>query len=167
MDPQYRTVAAELARRIQSMIDPSNVDMHKIHTQTARTNREILLSWREDMDYHEAQTENQYERVYLVASDLRLLTLSEDYSGQGKWHSAHSKFLNHSFLHARDIDSLHESHWAIEIDGRYYELVRLHGARSKFSSDCRVEDNDRQVYCANIYWHVPPWVLGTSCYRQV
>jgi hypothetical protein len=119
--------------------------MHKIRTETARINRERLLRWKESMDYHEAQIRNRRERVYLVVSDLQLLAVSEDYSGQGKWHSPHTKPPSHAFLHERDIESLHGSHWAIEIDRRYFELVRLHGDRSQFSSHNQVEDNDRQI----------------------
>ena len=119
--------------------------MHPIRTETARINRERLLHWRDEMDYHEAQTRGWRERVYIVFSDLNLLVLSENSTGQGKWHSPHTKNPSRPFLHERDVDSLHGSHWAVEIDGRYYELVRLPGDRSKFSSKSRVEDNDRQI----------------------
>jgi hypothetical protein len=145
MDEQYTIAAAGLAQRIRCLVDPSRVDMHKICTQTSKTNRDILLSWREQMGYHEFQTKNCRERVYLVVSDLRLLAISELSLGQGKWHSAHTDPPNKLFLRERDINSLHENHWAVEVDERYYELVRLPGDRSRFSSDHRVQDNDRQI----------------------
>lgn len=143
MDAKHR---AAFARRVDNMTIPWRVDMHKIRTRTARMNREKLLLWKEEMSYHEAHTKDPRERVYLVVSDLRLLALSENYSNaQGKWHSAHTELPTHSFLHERDINSLHESHWAVEINKHYYELVRLHGDRSKFSSDERVDENERQI----------------------
>jgi hypothetical protein len=145
MDRRYRQAIDDLADRVQSMADPSKVNMYKIHTRTARMNREKLLRWKEEMDTHQQQTKDPRERVYLVVSDLRLLAMSENYSGQGKWHSAHTDLPHRPFLHERDINSLHESHWAIEIHGRYYELVRVHGDRSKFSSEHRVEENGRQI----------------------
>ncbi len=145
MESQYRKATADRDRRVKSLKNPSTVHMHKIHSDTAQINRERLLRWKEDMEYHEMQTKDPRERVYLVVSDLHLLAISENYTGQGKWHSAHRDQPSNVFLHTRDIDSLHGSHWAVEIDRKYYELDRLHGNRSKFSSNRRVEDHDRQI----------------------
>lgn len=144
MEEEYRAATAELARNFKGMFDPSKVDMHKIRTQTARMNNELLLNWADHMYHHEAQTEKQHERVYLVVSDLKLIAASQHYSGQVKWQRNQSKPRAHLFLHEQDVETLHEKHWAVEINGRYYELVRDEDA-SFFSSANRVEDNDRQI----------------------
>jgi hypothetical protein len=49
------------------------------------------------------------------------------------------------FLDPKEIDDLHEKHWAIEIDGRYYELVRDEDDQSHFSARNRVGHFDRRV----------------------
>jgi hypothetical protein len=141
---QNDTAAAAFIRRIERIIDLRKVDMHKMKTQTANKNIEVLRKWAKRMYDHEAQTKQHYERVYLVASDLRAIITSQRHSGKEKWRTSASRQRRDLYLRERELESLHEKHWAVEVDGRYYELVRDEYG-SHFSSAIRTEHCDRQI----------------------
>jgi hypothetical protein len=149
--------AVAFARKIQRMLDLAGADMRKLRTQTARKNHDQLFSWANHMREHEAQTIHPYERVYIVASDLRLVLTSRHCSGYDKWQNAKCKQRSDAFLEEKDIETLHEKHWALEIDGTYYELVRgINGSR--FSSASPVEQCNRRI-TARIF-------IGTTHFRR-
>ena len=133
------------ARQLQDIVDPSKPDMHYINTQTAMKSYDMLRHWAKHMGYHELQTTQPHERVYLVVSDLKLKLSFQQYSGSIGSQKGCFAPRRGIFLHEKDIETLHEKHWAVEIDGRYYELVRNDRNISSFSSEALVEDNDRQI----------------------
>jgi hypothetical protein len=136
--------AAAFAHKVQRMIDIPNADMHGVRTQTARKNHDQLFRWANHMREHETRTIHQHERVYLVASDLRIVLKARHYSGYDKWKKSKCKQRSDAFLEEKDIKTLHEKHWAVEINGSYYELVRgINGSR--FSSENPVERCDRRI----------------------
>lgn len=136
--------AVALARKIRKMLDIPRVDMHKVRTQTVRKNHDILYSWARRMQYHESRTELQHERVYLVASELQIVLTSQQHLGKNKWQHSNCNQRSDTFLTEKGMRTLHEKHWAVEINGRYYELVR-DGQGSHFSSTIGVERCDRQI----------------------
>jgi hypothetical protein len=141
---QNDRAAAAFARRIERIIDLRKVDMHKMETQTTNNNIEVLRKWAKCMYDHEVQTKQHHERVYLVASDLRAIMTSQRHSGKDKWRTSDSRRRRDLFLREKELESLHEKHWAVEVDERYYELVRDEYG-SHFSSAIRTEHCDRQI----------------------
>lgn len=140
---EAEAAAAAFASKVQRMLDLADADMKKVRTQTARKNHNQLLRWADHMRQHEARTE-LHERVYLVASDLRLVLKSQRSSGNNKWQESRCRQRRDTFLEEKNVGTLHEKHWAVEVNGRYYELVR--GAcGSRFSSTKPVERCDRQI----------------------
>lgn len=134
---------AAFAKKIDRMLDLAHADMNFVHTQTKRRNHKQLLQWAEHMCQHEARTE-PHKRVYLVASDLRLVVTSQRSSSNSKWQKSRCRQRGDTFLKEKDVRTLHEKHWAVEINGRYYELVRSpYGSR--FSSTIPVHRCDRQI----------------------
>jgi hypothetical protein len=133
-----------LKRKVAKLTDPAKVELHKIG-QTSRTNRHLLSVWAQNMRHHEMQTPHPYERVYLVVSDLKLLLASRQ--KVQKVLDEKTRGIRHSrvFLDSKELDDLHEKHWAIEVDGRYYELVRDEDDHSHFSARNRVGHFDRRV----------------------
>jgi hypothetical protein len=144
MYAENATVEAAFVERVHAMTDLLYINTRRIQTQTAKSNHDVLLWWSDYMRYHEAQTKRPHERVYLVASDLRLVFQSNLYSGPNKWEARPSRQRSGLFLKDKDIKTLHEKHWAIEINGRYYELNR-DDRGSNFSSAIRVGDCDRHI----------------------
>lgn len=150
---QSNPAAAAFRHRIERITDLSSAHMHIMETQTTNENIEVLRRWAKHMNYHQSQTRQRHERVYLVASDLRAFTASQLYSGKEKWRTSASRQRQDLFLDEEELESLHEKHWAVEVDGRYYELVRDEYG-SHFSSAIRTEDCDRH-FAARIF-------LGTT-----
>jgi len=146
------------AQRIHDVVDPSKVDLHYFETQTAQKNHESLMEWAKQMEGNEAQVSNPSERLYLVASDLRLKMSSRGYyiskGGRGKKCIGRKDEL---YLPRKEIDTLYEKHWAVEINGKYYELTQQDNI-AKFSSDTTVEQNDRYI-AARIF-------IGTTHYQH-
>jgi Tfp pilus assembly protein PilV len=134
---------AAFAIKVQRMLDLAHADMNFVHTQTTRRNHKQLLQWAEHMRQHEARTE-LHERVYLVASDLRLVVTSQQSSDNSKWQKSRCRQRRDTFLEEKDVRTLHEKHWAVEINRRHYELVRS-AYGSRFSCTNRVEWCDRQI----------------------
>lgn len=159
-DAELRTAPIEaFAQSIQDVIDPSKVDMHYFRTQTARKSRESLMKWARYMKDHEAQFQNRSVRVYLVVSDLRLKMSSQGFSSSAD--SQAREFVNardKAYLPLEQASSLHEKHWALEIDGVYYELIQRSNV-SKFSSNVTVGRNDRHIV-ARIF------LGGTHCHHD-
>ena len=144
MARENTAAAVALARKIKEFIDIPNADMRYLRTQTAQKNHEQILRWVDRMSYHERRITQPHERVYLVVSELRLIVASHRKSGSTNWKSSRCRQREGSFLKDEDIESLHSKHWAVEVDGRYYELTR--DARgSRFSSSRRIEQCDRQI----------------------
>lgn len=145
-DAEVRTAPIEaFAQSIQEVIDPSKVDMHYFRTQTSRKSHESLMKWARHMEEHEDRFRNQSERVYLVVSDLRLKMSSQGFSNSvGCQAKTRVNVRNEVYLPLQQASSLHEKHWALEVDGVYYELIQRDNV-SKFSSDIAVERNDRRI----------------------
>jgi hypothetical protein len=145
-DAEVRTAPIEaFAQSIQDVIDPSKVDMHYFRTQTSRKSHESPMKWARHMEQHEDRLRNESEKVYLVVSDLRIKISSQDFSntvGRQAKNCTHTR--NEVYLPLRQAYTLHEKHWAIEVDGVYYELIQRNNV-SKFSSDVTVERNDRHT----------------------
>lgn len=123
MDAEDWKRAKALARKIEHIANPSIPEMYQIWTRTALENKNSLLNWAFHMDEHEARTKNRHERVYLVVSELRLVTKSRRSSSKEKGQNTTSTQRTSCFLLRKDIKVLHEKHWALEINGRYYELT--------------------------------------------
>lgn len=137
--------AVALAWRIRRFLDIPRVDMHKVQTQTAQRNHDLLLRWAKKMHYHEALTERHHERVYLVASNLRIVLTSQRHLGSSsKWQHSNCRKRRGTFLSEKEMETLLEKHWALEIGERYYELIR-DDRGSRFSSAIPVEECDRQI----------------------
>lgn len=145
-DAEVRTSPIEaFAESIQHVIDPSKVDMHYFKTQTSRKSRESLLKWARNMENHEDQFRNLSERVYLVVSDLRLKVSAQDFSNSlGRQAKNFANMRNEVCLPLGQAYTLHEKHWAIEVDGIYYELVQQDNI-SSFSSTITVESDNRHI----------------------
>ena len=97
------------------------------------------------MSDHERHTK-QHERVYLVASELQRVTWSRERSK--KFPTKGSTKASGVFISQREIGRLHERHWAMEVDGQYYELVRDEH-KSRFATK-PTEQCDRNI-CARIF----------------
>jgi hypothetical protein len=145
-DAEVRTAPIEaFAQSIQDVIDPSKVDLHYFKTQTSWKSRESLIKWARHMEEHEEQFENRSDRVYLVISDLRLKMSSQGSSSfVGNQGRNRTKARNEVYLPLEQAADLHEKHWALEVDGIYYELVQRNNV-SMFSSDVTVENHNRHI----------------------
>ena len=134
------------ASSIRSVFDPSKVDMHYVQTQTAWRSSKAMIRWADRMHEHETNVPNSSERVYLVVSDLKLKMSSQRYSSGSMRRQAGRLVSRRDYVYLPDknVRTLHEKHWAIEINGVYYELVQKHN-RSHFSSSVSIEENDREI----------------------
>ena len=81
------------------------------------------------------------DRVYLVASDLRLSVFS--YQKYNKC-SARAKPIHSTYLSDVTLKVLHEKHWAVKKDDIYYGLAQIHGM-AEFTYRSHVDDNDRHI----------------------
>jgi hypothetical protein len=70
MKHEENALKCAFACKIDNLMDLANVDMHELRPQTTSKNRDLLLRWAQHMSGHEMRTK-KYERVYLVASELR------------------------------------------------------------------------------------------------
>jgi hypothetical protein len=134
-----------LKRKVGRLMDPLDVDLLRIGTQTSTKNDDLLYDWAGEMRLHESKTARPYERVYLVVSDLKLLLASRQKIEKTLDEKIRSVRHSDVFLDSKEIDGLREKHWAVEVDGRYYELDRDKEDRSFFSARKHVGHFDRRV----------------------
>jgi hypothetical protein len=142
---RVRSPAAMAVQRIDTLTDPSQAELQKLEYQSTATNFNNLRNWSKHMRYHESQTVHAHERVYLVVSDLKLILASRQKVQKAFEGNFSSGTHSVPFLDQKEIESLHEKHWAVEINGRYYELVRDENSLSFFSSRSGAGQFDRRV----------------------
>ena len=113
----------EFQRRILRAADPFTFDQSPLESQTKYKNQHLLRSWLDRSIQHEASVKPYSQRAYLVASDLSLLQSSY----------ANAKSLDSEVARRppersdKELRKLYQKHWAVEIGGRYYELVQKDG----------------------------------------
>jgi hypothetical protein len=149
-----------LKRKIDKLMDPLHVELLSIGGQTLNSNHDMLYDWSKGMRYHESKSTRLWERVYLVVSDLKLMLASRHKLEKALDNKSPGPLVSHSgvFLNPKEIDGLREKHWAIEVDGAYYELDRDKRDQSFFSSRRRVGHFDRRI-AARIF-------LGTTHFER-
>ena len=118
----------DFQHRILRAADPFVFDQNPLQSQTKYESQHLLRSWIERSVTHEVIVKPYSQRAYLVASDLSLLQSSY----------ANAKSLDADVARrpprqpSEELRKLYQKHWAIEIGGRYYELVQKDGL-SEFS----------------------------------
>ena len=120
--------------------DPACIYAKQLRSQTAKKTLRTLEDWADCMHKYEKQVKDPRDRVYLVASDIRL----SEVSYQASRKSTSSKHDPDDFISTLKLQTLHEKHWAVETDGRYYELFQQEGD-SEFSCRAYVDNDFRHV----------------------